>query len=143
MMNLGDGPFAIMSKSGSGTQEEVHAGGMIGEFKLLDFNLKEITLEWDGRVIHKRADDAGKEGAPRPAAEPIGSFASSVMPGMASAPMPAPRLSDLGPGADNGNANRPCLAGDSSPAGAIADGYRKSVRATLFGSECHWEPVGK
>ena len=144
MMNIGDGPIAIMSKTGSGAQEEVHAGGMIGEFKLLDFNLKEITLEWDGRVIHKRADDVGKqEGAARPAADFAGSNGYAVIPGIAPPPQPPPRLSEMGPGADNGNTNRPCQVGDSSLNGAIVDGYRKSVRVNPFGSECHWEPVGK
>ena len=144
MMNIGDGPIAIMSKSGSGAQEGVRVGGMIGEFKLLDFNRQEIALEWDGRVIHKRIDDISKqEGSPRSAADFVGSSGLTPMPGVASAPLPAPKLSELGPGADNGNTNRPCLVGDSSPNGAIVDGYRKAVRVNPFGSECHWEPVGK
>ena len=144
MMNIGDGPIAIMSKTGSGGQEEVHQGGMIGKFKLLDFNLKEITLEWDGRVIRKRADDMKDGGGARPlVADFPGSNGLTPMPGMASPPQPAPRLSEMGPGADNGNTNRPCQVGDSSLNGAIVDGYRKSVRVNPFGSECHWEPVGK
>jgi hypothetical protein len=142
MMNLGDGPFAIMSKSGSGAQEEVHAGGMIGEFKLLDFNLKEITLEWDGRVIHKRADDMAKDGGGgRGAGDFVGISGPVVMPGVPSAPQPPPRLSEMGPGADTGNLYRPCQANDNSPNGAVADGYRKVVRPTIFGNECHWESV--
>ena len=144
MMNIGDGPIAIMSRTGSGTQEEVHAGGMIGEFKLLDFNMKEITLEWDGRVIHKRAEDMPKqEGGVRPAADVAGSSGTAVMPGVASAPQPATQLSEMGPGPDNGNTFRPCQAKDNSPNGAIADGYRKVLRPTMFGNECHWEAVGK
>lgn len=143
MMNIGDGPIAIMSKTGSGQQEEVRAGGMIGEFKLLDFNLKEITLEWDGRVIRKRADDMAKDSAnARPMANSAGG-PGQVMPGVASAPLPPPKLSEMGPGADNGNPYRPCQVGDSSPNGAVADGYRKKVNVTPFGSECHWEPVNK
>lgn len=142
MMNLGDGPFAIMSKTGDGAQEEVHAGGMIGEFKLLDFNLKEITLEWDGRVIHKRTDDLAKEtGNTRPMA--LGGGVGAVMPGVASAPLPPPRLTELGPGPDAGNPYRPCQVGDSSPNGTETDGYRKKVNVTPFGNECHWEPLGK
>jgi len=143
MMNIGDGPIAIMSKSGSGSQEEVHAGGMIGEFKLLDFNLKEITLEWDGRVIHKRADDMAKQdaGGGRGAAVDFLPGASGIMPGVASPPQAPPRLTEMGPGADTGNTFRPCQANDSSPNGAIADGYQKVVRPTIFGNECHWEPV--
>jgi hypothetical protein len=142
MMNLGDGPFAIMSKSGSGTQEEVHVGGTIGEFKLLDFNLKEITLEWDGRVIHKRADDMAKDGGgARGVGDFVGISGPIVMPGVASAPQPPPRLSEMGPAPDNGNTFRSCQANDSSPNGAVADGYRKVVRATIFGNECHWEPM--
>ncbi|MGA3018972.1 MAG: hypothetical protein ABSF62_17760 [Bryobacteraceae bacterium] len=143
MMNIGDGPIAIMSKTGSGSQEEVHAGGMIGEFKLLDFNMKEITLEWDGRVIRKRVDDAPKQEA---VWSPLANYPSNgimVMPGVASPPQPAPKFTEMGPGADNGQTYRPCQVGDSSPNGAVVDGYRKSVRVNPFGSECHWEAVGK
>jgi hypothetical protein len=142
MMNLGDGPFAIMSKSGSASQEEVHVGGMIGDFKLLDFNLKEITLEWDGRVFHKRLDDMAKDGGGgRGGGESVAISGPVVMPGMAAPPQPPARLSELGPGADTGNLYRPCQAGDNSPNGAVADGYRKVVRATIFGNECHWESL--
>lgn len=146
-MNLGDGPFAIMSKNGSARQEEVHAGGMIGDFKLIDFNRKEITLEWDGRMIHKRTDEMGKDDGARAAAGPgavpaVGGLIG-LIPGIAAPPAPPAKLSELGPGPDNGNTFRPCMPGDSSPNGAIADGYRKSIRSTPFGSECHWESVGK
>ena len=142
MMNLGDGPFAILSKAGSAGQEEVHAGGMIGDFKLLDFNLKEITLEWDGRVIHKRTDDAAKqESGFRSSAADFLPAVSGIMPGVAAPPQPPPRLSEMGPGPDSGNTFRPCQANDNSPNGAIADGYQKVVRPTIFGNECHWEPV--
>ena len=144
MMNIGDGPIAIMSKTGSGAQEAVHVGGMIGEFKLLDFNLKEITLEWDGRVIHKRSEDMPKEEvALRPLADFPGSNGFTPMPGLPSPPQPAPQFSEKGPGPDNGNVYRPCQVGDNSANGAIVDGYRKSVRVNPFGSECHWEAVGK
>ena len=144
MMNPGDGPIAIMSKTGSGAQEEVRVGGMIGEFKLLDFNLKEITLEWDGRVIHKRADDMEKqEGGAGPATAFMGNNGLGIMPGIAPPPQPAPQLSEKGPGEDNGHINRPCQANDSSPVGVTVDGYQKVVRRTPFSTDCHWEPVGK
>jgi hypothetical protein len=141
MMNLGDaeGPIAIMSKAGSSGQEEVHAGGMIGDFKLVAFNMKEITLEWDGQVIHKRVDDASKSAdAGRDAAGPP---PLAAMPGVAPAPLPAPVMRDLGPGPDNGNTNRPCQVADSSPAGTVSGGYRKVVRPNPFGAACYWEPI--
>jgi hypothetical protein len=132
-----------MSKTGSGAQEEVKAGGMIGDFKLVDFNLKEITLEWDGRIFRKRTDDLAKDaGDARPMANYSGG-PGQVMPGVASAPLPPPRLTEMGPGPDNGNQFRPCQVGDSSPNGAIADGYRKVIRPNPFGNECHWEAIGK
>ena len=34
-----------------------------------------------------------------------------------------------------------CTPGDSSPAGTVADGYRKVLVATPFGNSCHWEEV--
>jgi len=54
---------------------------MVGAFKLLAFNRQEMTLEWDGRVIHKRLNEGGSEPAKARAAsvEPITN--NGVIPG--------------------------------------------------------------
>jgi mannose-6-phosphate isomerase-like protein (cupin superfamily) len=45
------------------------------------------------------------------------------------------------PGADVGDGYRSCVPGDSSPAGTIADGYRKVMSTSPFGVSCGWEKI--
>jgi hypothetical protein len=151
MMDFGDGegPIAIMSINGSAGPQEVHAGGMIGPFKLLSFSRREIALEWDGRVIHKRVDENGDSDKSAPAAAPAQGpvmLGGGVIPGVAAAPAqqaPVP-TSDLGPGQNLSDTSKQCQAGDSAAAGAIVNGYRKDVRSTPFGGQqCMWTLVGK
>ena len=144
-MNIGDGPIAIMSPS-TGPQQQVRAGGMIGEFKLLEFDRDKIALAWQGQVIRKRIDELNKRdtGSERAAATGATGSGNRVMPGLASAePQPAPKLTDLGPGGDSGAANRPCQPGDGLPNGTVQDGYRKVMRPGLVRTICYWEQVGK
>jgi hypothetical protein len=57
MMNIGDGPAAILSINAGSPQMEIHPGEAIGPFKLVDINSQEIALEWDGKVIRKTVDE--------------------------------------------------------------------------------------
>ena len=43
------------------------------------------------------------------------------------------------PGVDIGGGRRGCLPGDSSPAGTVADGYKKVSTNYAFGPICYWE----
>jgi hypothetical protein len=135
MMNLGDGYFAVMSTAGSSKQEEVRAGQMIGEFKLIAFNAKEITLDFQGQTIHQRTDEAPRQNN-------YAAAAGGAMPSIPSAANPTQNApistGDKGPGDDRG-ATRGCQPGDTSPAGTVRDGYVKVVRASPFGSSCFWE----
>jgi hypothetical protein len=142
----GDGPIAMMSIGGTSGQQEVHAGGMIGPFKLVSFTRREIALEWDGRIIHKRVDEAGdsdKSSAPAQAqAAPVAT--GGVIPGVA-APQAqaAAHTAPLGPGQDLSDGSKACQSGDSNPAGTVVNGYRKDVRNGLFSQGCSWTMVGK
>jgi len=40
-----------------------------------------------------------------------------------------------------GSSVRGCIAGDSSPAGTVVDGYKKQVVSTPFGNQCSWIPA--
>jgi len=143
MMDFGDGPFAIMSASGEAGQQEVHLGGMIGPFKLVAFSRQEIALEWDGRVIHKRVDEHANHGGNAPQGG-AGGGGGGIIPGIAPAPLPEVRMTELGPGQEMTDSIKACQPGDSSPAGAVVDGYRKEIRMTALGTpQCHWTAVGK
>lgn len=65
MVDFGDkdGPVALIIPADDPRHIEVHAGETIGEFKLMSFNRQEMTLDWEGKLIHKRLGDGG---APQP-----------------------------------------------------------------------------
>jgi hypothetical protein len=138
VMNLVDSTTVVMSENASAPHQGVRLGDLIGPFKLVAVNREDITFEWEGQPITRKIDDMlVREPAPAPP--------SNVA---ARTPLPAPRPSqappqkvDAAPGADIGNGLRACQAGDSSPAGTTASGYRKSVAPTPFGSACRWEPI--
>ena len=148
MMDFGDpqGPIALITESSSPRHEEFHAGEKIGEFKLLAFDRKEMTLEWEGKTMHKLLNDGGSEkAAPRPQAggpepPPIG-----LIPGQASEQQPEqPRQQqDLGPGTQMTESVKACQAGDSAAAGTVSGGYRKEVNISPMGPQCLWRAVGK
>jgi hypothetical protein len=149
MMDFGDpqGPIALMTEHDAKGHQEVHAGEMIGPFKLLAFNRQEMTLEWEGRVIHKRLDEGGSEPA-RARQAPVEPIAGpGVIPGVAppeSAQQPPQQGVQLGPGQDLTDTVKACQPNDSTPAGTVTDGYRKELHMTPLGvAQCIWRAVGK
>ncbi|MBZ5726969.1 MAG: hypothetical protein LAP87_18480 [Acidobacteriia bacterium] len=141
MMNL-DGVSAIMSVSAGAPQEEIRPGGMIGPFKLVDVNDREITLEWDGKAIHKMVDElSDHSGAQIQNQQMAAGMASRTA--VPVAPPPPVEKTPIGPGQDTGRGNRTCDNNDSYPNGAVVDGYRKVVSPTPFGPQCRWDPVGR
>ena len=85
MMDFGDpqGPIALITEPDEPGHEEVHAGEMIGEFKLVAFNRQEMTLEWDGRIIHKRLNEGGSDPTKRKATVVEPAFVNGIIPGRA------------------------------------------------------------
>jgi len=136
VMNLGDGPTAIMSEK-SGTQHRgIRPGEKLGEFTLVAVNNEEVVLEWDGKKLTKKLEelvDRGGQPAPAPSAP-------GVTPGSGTPPPPPAAAA---PGVSIGSNIRACQAGDASPAGTVADGMRKIITDTPFGPQCRWEPVSK
>ena len=137
MLWSGAPPTAVMSLKGSQEQHGYHPGDTIGDWKLLSVDNKYLTLEWKGQQFIKRIDELVDRTpivmaeAPPPQAAP------------AAAAPPAKNLSESknGQGADMGADIRGCVADDKSPPGTVADGRKKIVNATPFGTVCRWEPV--
>lgn len=139
LMNIGDGPTAFMGVTATSPYEAVHPGEMIGQFKLLSVNEKEIELEWHGKKVKKSVDELldnshsqgaqADSGAVRTAAAPVN--------------RPAETPTEKGPGEQHDNfGTASCQANDSTPDGTVKDGYRKIHRQTPFGNICMWEKVG-
>ena len=138
-LNVGAGPTAILSVTGNSAHEAIHPGEQIGQFKLLDVNSDEITFEWEGQTVRKRVDALVDRTAQAPAAADPGAGTRTEQPVVAAAPVPK---TPTGPGADTGRGFKTCDPNDSTPEGAVVDGFRKVVTPTPFGSACRWDPVG-
>jgi len=136
-MNIGTGPMASMSEKPNGAHVFLHPGETIGQFKLVDVNSNEITLEWEGKTIRKNVDELLDRSAPQQA---VVTAARTEQP---AAPPPAAVKTAIGPGADTGAGFKRCDPNDSTPVGAVVDGFRKVVNPTPFGEACRWDPVGR
>jgi len=137
MMNIGDGPAAILSLNAGSAQMEIHPGEPIGPFKLVDVNTQEISLEWDGKIIRKTLDEI-LDRTTRVVAD-ANSQASTAPP----PPVLQVIKSALGPGEDTGRGYKVCLPNDNTPDETVVDGYRKVSIRTPFGNACRWDPAGR
>jgi hypothetical protein len=134
VMNLGDGPVAILSERANAPNREFRPGQQVGEFKLVAIRASDIVLEWNGEQITKKVDelkvrDEEKQQAP--------TTARTEVP-VAAAPQP---MVQAGPGVDIGVGRRACVKNDSTAPGTVVDGLRKVVTESPFGPVCRWEPV--
>jgi len=134
VVNLGDGPMAIMSLGPKGPHRDYQPGDEVGEFRLVAVNNEELVLEWQGQTITKKVDEILYRGAPAPPmGGPVAAAATAAAPPKPVTPAPAE------PGVDLSGGMRACQPGDSSPAGTVADGMRKVIKPTPFGAKCYWE----
>jgi len=132
VVDLGDGPMAILSEGPKGPHRDYQAGDNVGAFKIVSVNDEELVLEWDGQTITKRVEDILDRGAPAPAAP------GPVVAAKPAAPPPVVTRAPAAPGGELSPGIRACQPGDRSPAGTVADGMRKVLKPTPFGSRCYW-----
>ncbi len=116
LMNLGDGPLAILSEGAGRRQQGYMAGQKVGEFKIAAIGSEELVFEWDGKKLTKKFSDLAEKGEPQQAPE-------------------------AGPGTSMGGGFAGCNPGDNSPAGTVVDGMKKVINETPFGKVCRWEPA--
>jgi hypothetical protein len=146
VLGLPSGTKAIMAEKRGGDSRPVKTGDSIGEFKIVSLDTKDVVFDWDGKQIARKLDDlidrsVAAEGATGsvqgPAVQASGPAVAAPAPAASKPPVAAT------PGAAvPGQTVRPCVQGDNSPAGTVADGYRKVVTASPFGPMgCRWLPV--
>ena len=138
VMNLGDGPTAILSVKSGAEHRGYKPGEKIGEFKVVALNHKEIVFEWEGKYIKKNIEELAdrRPTVPQAAPEPTPQQ-PAAQPQTQTTSIGKPE----GPGGDMGNSQRACVPGDTSPPGTVQDGFRKVVTKTPFGDSCRWEPA--
>ncbi|HEY2015271.1 MAG TPA: hypothetical protein VGH38_17295 [Bryobacteraceae bacterium] len=137
LMNIG-GMMAILSVSKDSPHQAIHLGEPIGQFKLLDVNSEEMTLEWEGQTIRKKLDElAAPPAPPEPAA------AARYEAPAAAAPAPPPPPVKSGPGEATQFGFKVCAVNDGNAEGTVIEGYKKIMHATPFGQSCTRDPEGK
>jgi hypothetical protein len=127
-------------------QKSYRAGDEVGEFRLVAFDRETITLEWKGKQVERKVTELvpkvtapPQQAASRPPAAAASAPAAVTSLGSLAAPSAKPEASRFGN--DMGGGFRGCLAGDTTPAGTIVNGYRKVVAQGPMGSSCHWEQM--
>lgn len=135
VMNLGAGPIAVLSVNKDTPQQAIRPGESIGQFKLVNINSEEMTLEWQGEVVKKPVNELTIVTAAPPQAE-----ARAEAPAAASAP---PAAAKSGPGDATAFGFKTCSVNDGVAEGAVVQGYRKVMHQTPFGMACTYEPAGK
>ncbi len=128
-------PRVILTARGTEGQKIYKFGDKVGDWEIVKFDAKTITLKWmDTEVTKDLSDlvDLNPVAAPVQAAAPAASGVA-VKGGDTGGPAkPADSL---------GNGTRSCAPGDTSPNGTVVDGMKKVIVANPFGVSCHWEPV--
>ena len=137
VMGLPSGMMALMSERAEVRPHGVRVNEVVGDFKVIGITPQVISFEWDGKRVDKKVEELlARAPAPPPVAgaAPVSANPANLIPG---AP-PAPAKPS---GVVIGNAMKACTPGDTSPAGTVADGYKKVVEATPFGDACRWLQV--
>lgn len=136
VVNLGDGPMAIMSEGPKGPHRDYQPGDKVGAFTLVAVNNEELVLEWQGKTITKKVDEMLDRSTPPPATPGPAVAAAAAPP-----PPPVVMAKTPGvPGSDLGTGIKICQPGDTAPAGTVTDGFRKVIKPSPFGAKCYWEP---
>jgi hypothetical protein len=158
VMNLGEGPIALMSATTKASPRPVAVGEKIGEYTFLGFSGDKLKLAWQGEEIELAQEqllgeiNSGGRSESRPAAA-SGDPSAAPRRGASSrptarrpatkTPAPADNRKAIGGRYNIGVETRPgyFLAdpADKSPDGTESEGYRKVVRKTPFGSQAWWE----
>jgi hypothetical protein len=137
-IDFGGGPTVMMAEKSGGRQKGYHLKDKIGPFTLLAVSNREVLFEWKDKKVSKRFDELMDKLAAA-AAQPAPAAGTPAKPAAPAAPPPPaePKPSAVSIGAEL----KACQPGDSSPAGTVADGYRKVTSKTPFGESCRWEAV--
>ena len=142
VLALGEAATLIVADRTGGTQRGLRVGEKTGEFKLLAATSREVVFEWDGKEVRRKLEELMDRTLPAPAetaSRPV--TPSSLAPAGAIAVKQeesGPKSASLGVAMGT---FRACVPGDTTPAGAVVEGYRKVLEPSPFGQLCRWEPV--
>jgi hypothetical protein len=135
MMNLGGGPFVILSV-GNGPHLDIHPGEPIGQFTLVSVSNDELTFDWNGQKVTKTLDELTDHSQ-------VAVVQQQAATERTAAPAPAapPQPALVGPGETTAFGWKQCNMNDGLDPGTVKDGYRKTITNTPFGKTCTWDPT--
>lgn len=156
VMDLGEGPIALMADSSRGFPRPVAVGEKVGEYTFLGFAGDKLKLEWQGEQIEVSQESlagpeaGGQQSDSRPAKAATKARRSAASRRQTSrsasetktAQTQADDRKTVGGRYNIGTEIRPGVfradPRDSSPAGTEYEGYRKVVNPTPFGNQSWW-----
>lgn len=149
IMDIGQGPMIFIGQGG-GKQRLHRVGDDTGPWKILAIKGERVTLEWtDQKKVFEKtlAELKDRSGEPAGGGGNTGGAAANNQGLAASEIVTIPTVKAAEPVANpdrpgiQAGASRLCNPGDTSPPGAVVDGFRKVVAKTPFGDVCRWDPV--
>jgi hypothetical protein len=156
VLALPGGTRAIMAERKNEPSLPVHQGDTIGEFTIVSLDPQNVTFGWDGKEISRKIDDLIDRSGPASNAAAAAANVQAAAPPQVNSqpqqfqPQSSPvQTGNVQPGAGAigieigapGHSERACSPGDSSPAGTVVDGYKKTTAASPFGIICRWVPA--
>ncbi len=145
LMDLGDGPIALMASDPKATPKPVARGEKVGEFTFVEAKGDSITFQWQDETI-----EVSQAELKRSLAQAAGTSPNSRRSaGVRAQPVSGARLDPQRQGQVGGRYNiGPELAGrpgvyaadpkDSSTHGTAHGGFVKTVKKTPFGTQSWW-----
>ena len=143
LMDLGEGPIALMASDSKATPKPVARGEKVGEFTFVDAQGDSITFQWQDETIE--VSQAELKGSPAQAAGTSPGPRRSAGTQPASSARLDPRREERVGGQYNIGPERAGQPGvyaadpkDTSPHGTEHAGFVKTVRKTPFGNQSWW-----
>ena len=151
LMDLGDGPIAMMAASAKGTPRPVTVGEKVGDFTFVAAQGETLTLEWNGqRFEASEAELNGAEGAEPNARPRVQARAPARRPAAKSSTrLDSDRSKSvstkyyIGPELSGQSGRRSADPTDGVEDGTESDGYVRRVRQMPFGAQHWWEKKGR
>ncbi len=140
------GDPVVFLKLPKGEQKKYHVGDKVGPFQLVSFDRDKVVFDWNGKMVERKPEDlkekeaAPSEAVPSPPQPAAPANAQSGARSLSGPTVDEPKVSEK-LGKDNGGGIRMCVAGDTSPAGTVIDGYKKKITTNMFGATCMWEQM--
>ena len=133
-------PRVILTARGGEGQKIYKFGDKVGDWEIVKFDSRTITLKWMETELTKDLSDLVELA---PMVQPVQTASAPSAPS-GGVSVKGDSTSGGGPGRPGdslGNGTKSCAPGDGAPNGTVSDGMKKVVVANPFGVSCHWEPA--